>query len=322
MRILKKIISAIGRGGISIVLLVFLLRQVDTKNVLEIISHADKLLLLYAFLVLFFGYALGLYRWQQLLKGAKIDLPLRRVITSFAGGMFFSVFLPSSIGGDLVRSIDLAAHTKKTKEVVATVILDRLSGYIGLVFIVLLALLCGFRFVHDPGVIISIAVITMVLVVVVLILFNTFLFNKINKLLHSPTAGKMRDALKNLHQEIHVFKHQKRIIANNLLVSVVIQTVTPIGFYITALALGVKVNIIYFFIFLPIITAITLLPISIGGLGIREYTSKLFFAKAGVDAGSAFAMSLLNSLFILIYAAIGGLIYVMAVGRKGRKSSA
>jgi uncharacterized protein (TIRG00374 family) len=103
--------------------------------------------------------------------------------------------------------------------------------------------------------------------------------------------------------------------------SILVQAITPLTFYITALSMGLKINILYFFIFLPIISAITLLPISIGGLGIREYTTKLFFVKAGVSANLSFAMSLLNSLFIFVCAAIAGLVYILTIHHRKPKTS-
>jgi hypothetical protein len=202
---------------------------------------------------------------------------------------------------------------------VATVILDRLSGFVGLVFIALVALLCGWRLIQDKSVIFSIVIITAILASILLVLFNNFLFSKVNKLLHSPTAGRIREALKNLHHEIFIFRHHKKIILFNLILSILVQAVAPITFYIIALSMGLRINIIYFFIFLPIINAITLLPISIGGLGIREYTTKLFFGKVGVSANLAFAMSLLNSFFIFVIAAMGGLVYILTIRHRSPK---
>jgi uncharacterized protein (TIRG00374 family) len=231
----------------------------------------------------------------------------------------------------LVRSVDLATHTKKPSEVVATVILDRLSGFVGLVSVALLALCLGSRYVHDRSVIIAISIISLVLVAVLLSLFNNYLYTKINKLLHAPTTflqqqkyadkkpkkviflEKLRELLKNTHQEIHYFRRQKKILAMNLLLSLAIQIISPVIFYIIALALGVNINMLYFFVFIPIIGAITLLPISIGGLGLRDAMTVFFFAQAGVGRNLAFAMSLLNFLFIVIFAGIGGLIYVLTV---------
>ena len=312
---LKKILLVLLRIGISIILLFFLFKfqHIDKQKVLESIKNADKGLLLLALVIYLFAYILALFRWEMLLKGAKIHLSLKRVIMSFSGGVFFNALLPSSIGGDVVRSIDLGTHTKRPREVVATVLLDRLSGYVGLVIIALLSLLFGWKLIHHKSVLLSIAIITGILIAILLVLFNRFLYSKISQLLHSPRSGKIREAIKNLHQEIHIFRHHKKIIANNLILSVLIQVIGPVTFYITALALGIKINIIYFFIYLPIIGAVTLLPISIGGLGLRENITRIFFVQAGVVDNAAVAMAILNTFFIFVYAGIGGLIYVFTI---------
>lgn len=312
---IKKVLPLLLRIGISIILLFFLFKfqQVDTHKVLESIKNADKGFLFLALIVSLFCYILAIFRWEMLLRGAKIHLSLKRVIISFSGGVFFNALLPSTVGGDLVRSIDLSTHTKRPREVVATVLLDRLSGYAGLVIVALLSLLFGWKLIHHKSVLLSIAVITGVLFAVLLILFNRFLYSKINQILHSPKAGRIREAVKNLHHEVHIFRHHKKIIVNNLILSVLIQGIAPLSFYITALALGIKINIIYFFIYLPIISAITLLPISIGGLGLRENITKIFFVQAGVVDNAAVAMAILNTFFIFVYAGIGGIIYALTV---------
>lgn len=297
----------------SIALLLFLFRNVDKKSLFTIVKNSDKTLLLLAFCIFASGYVFCLLRWEMLLRAVKIQLPLKRIIISFCGGIFFSLFLPSTIGGDFMRSIDLSAHTKKPKEVVATVLLDRLSGYTGLVSLALLSFVIGWRFVQDRSVLLSVALITFILAAALLALFNKFAYTKINQLLHSPGAGKIRESIKNLHQEIHYFKHQKRAIIKNLALSLIIQSTAPLSFFVIALSLGLKIKLLYFFIFLPIISAVTLLPISIGGLGLRDATTIFFFAKVGVVKNLSFAMSLINFFFILVCGCLGGLIYVLTL---------
>ncbi len=121
--ILKKIFSIFIRVAISIILLIFLFRHADARSLLGIIKSANKPLLFLSVIVFFLTYCLGLWRWIMLLKAVKINLPIRRVITSYSGGIFFSLFLPSTIGGDFLRSVDLSMHTKKPKEVIATIFL-------------------------------------------------------------------------------------------------------------------------------------------------------------------------------------------------------
>ncbi len=319
----KKVMTIVLRISISVALLIFLFRRIDEKTLFKLIRNSDKPLLFYAAFTFFLMYPLALFRWNMLLKAAKIKLPLKRVIMSFSGGIFFNVFLPSTIGGDFMRSMDLGKHTQKTKEVIATVFLDRLSGYAGLVFLDVLALLLGFKLIEDKVVFFFVSFLVILLTLVLVVLFNKRVYSRINKFLYAPrkdagklgpsTLEKVRDALINLHQEIHYFRHKKKVIFNNLVLSVIIQVLSPVSFYIIGLSLGIKINIVYFFVFLPIIGAITLLPISIGGLGLRDTATVYFFAKVGVIKDLSFAMSLLNFSFILIFGSIGGIIYVFTL---------
>ena len=126
MKTFKKIASLLLRVGISVILLIILFKfnKIDIHDLITDIKKTDKLFLTMGFIISFFGYFLGFLRWRMLLNATNIYIPLKKLISSFSGGVFFNVFLPSTIGGDIVRSADLAEHTKKTKEVIATVSLD------------------------------------------------------------------------------------------------------------------------------------------------------------------------------------------------------
>ncbi len=312
---IKNILAILLRISISMILLVILfkLNKIDMRALINDVKGADKLLLAVGFIILFCVYVLGFLRWQMLLKATEIVIPLKKLISSFCGGIFFSIFLPSTIGGDLVRAADLAGHTKKAKEVIASVFLDRLSGYTGLVFVILPAILLGRNLVLDKVVFSSVLAIIILLIVILLVLFNNFIYCKITKFLTAPGAGKIKEMVKDMHQEIHVFRNHKKMIIYNLALSFLIQLVGPVSIYFIGLSLGIKINLMYFFIFIPIIGAITLLPIAIGGLGLREGLFVVYFAKAGVIKQLALVMSLLSFSFVVFYAAIGGLIYVLTV---------
>lgn len=324
MALLKRISVILLRISISIALLIFLFAQVDRKNLFDILGSSDKGLLLFAFLVFGLGYILCFIRWEMLLRGADIHLPFSRVAISAAGGVFFSLFLPSTIGGDLVRSIDLSLHTKRPQEVVATVLLDRLSGYAGLVTVALFSVGLGWRFVQDSAVLVPVAVITAILGVVAAAIFSRRAYALIRRLLKPLKAArwqgragslflKLKDSLKELHHEMHVFRHRRKILWYTLGLSVVVQVISPLSYYLIARSLGVRLGLVYFFVYIPVISAIIMLPISIGGLGLRDATTIYFFAKAGMGKGLAFAMSLSSFAFILAYGAISGLIYVFTL---------
>jgi uncharacterized protein (TIRG00374 family) len=313
MQIIKKILSILMRISISLALLIFLFSRVDKKAFFEIIKNTHKPFLILAFFIFSLSYVLAVFRWEMLLKAVKIRLPLKRVIISYCGGVFFNLFLPSTIGGDLMRSIDLGMHTKKPGEIIATVFLDRLSGYIGLVLLAFAALLFGWKLIENRSILISIAVMTAILIIILSILFNEFLYLKINKLIHFINSHKIRELMANLHREVYYFKNHKRIIISNIVLSTVIQAAMPVVFFIIAKSLGIRLGMVWFFVLIPIISTITSIPISIGGLGLRDAATIYFFRKGGINPDLAFAMSLLDFFFIVIFAGIGGLIYVFTI---------
>ncbi len=224
------------------------------------------------------------------------------------------MFLPSTIGGDLIRSIDLSMHTKRPREVIATVLLDRLSGYIGLVIVAIVSIIIGWRQMDgQPVIITTMLVIVGMLVLILVVLFNNSIYSKVNKLLHSKKSGGLRDMIKNLHNEIYVFRNHKGVIINNIFMSVLLQITIPVSYYFIGLSFGIKINMLYYFIFIPIISAIAMLPISLGGLGLRDAATVFFFAKVGLGKDLAFAMSLTSFFIMVVYSIIGGLIYVLTV---------
>jgi glycosyltransferase 2 family protein len=310
MKVLKQIGVIFLRISISILLLIFLFRKVDGQALWALIRSSHKIDLVFAFMIVLVVDVLCFIRWDMLLKASGVSVPVKTLLKSFGGGLFFNVFLPSTIGGDVVKTFDLAAHTSKAKEVTSTVFFDRLSGYVALVIVVIAACIFGWRYVEDRTVLYSIAMISGVLVCILLVLFNRFVYNFINGMLYSPTAGRIRTAIQEVHEEMHNLGKKKKMLAFNLCLSLVVQLLGPVSTYLICRSLGSEIDFMYFLIFPPIIGAITLLPISIGGLGLRDASTVYFFAKAGLPRDVAFAMSLLGFFIMVIIAAAGGLYYV------------
>ena len=313
MAILKKIGVIILRISISLALLIFLFKQVDSASLLEIIKKANKPILYFSFLITFFGYFFCFLRWKMLLDAAEIKLPQKRLVSAFSGGIFFNMFLPSTIGGDFVRSADIGYHSKKTGTVVATVLLDRLSGFAGMIAVALAALVLGHAIIKDQRIIFAIGILTALLSLIMLLIFNDSAYGFLKKFFSSIRQVKILSGMQSVLQEMHGFKDHKFVVIKNLLLSIAIQSIGPITTYMIAVSFHLEVNILYFFLFVPIISAVTLIPISIGGLGVRDYMTILLFTHMGISKHFAFAFSLLGFFFMLIYAGIGGLIYVLTL---------
>lgn len=322
----KRLFSILSRIVISVALLFFLFQHadLDLKKLWDIIRASDIFFLVIAAILTLLTHILCIFRWGILLRDIGIILSWLRIVISFSGGLFFNLFLPSTIGGDVLRTADLSASTNRPREILATVFLDRLSGYVGLVIVALFASFLGHSFLQTRVVIFSVGLITLTLVLILLVLFNNAIYLRINSWLavakiekgatrFKQSLDRLRNYLKELHEEIYLFRNKRASIITNVFLSILIQLLGPLTCYFVALSLGVRITPLVFFIFLPIISAITLLPISIGGLGLRDASTVFFFSQVGLAKELALSISLVNFFLLVFYSAIGGVIYVSTV---------
>ena len=321
---MKKTISTSLRIFISLALIFVLFRKIDFKGTLKVIANLNLFYFTLALVIFFILTILVFYRWKMLLDAHKVDVPLIRALNSFSGGLFLNLFTPSTIGGDLSRSIDLGAHTKRYGVIAATVLLDRLSGFAGLVSVAIVSLIFGHRLIDDFSVYATVSLLACVLTGVFLILFNQGIYNRLNRSISNPSTslgispeqsrrakrGKFLDNFKKLHSEIYFFRQHRGILCANFLFSIVIQTGASLFSYLILRSLNTRINMLYPLVFNPVITVITTIPISISGLGLRDASSIFFYSKAGVSKDIALAQSLLSFAVIAVLGLIGGIFYV------------
>lgn len=281
----KKLATTLLRVGISVLLLVFLFRMVDARAIWQLVKGADVASLVVSCLIIGIINFLCLIRWYVLLRASGVSVTLNALLRPFCAGLFFNILLPTSLGGDIVRMVDLSNNTGKGACIASSVLFDRLVGYVALVAIVLLSCIFGWRYVEDPVVLGSIAAITALLICILVVLFNPFAYSFVNGLLYSPTAGRIRSLLTHAHEQIYLLGKKKNAVYNAMVISIVMQLFSSFSSYIICRGLGAEISIIYFLVFIPIIGAISMLPISLGGLGVRD-TSTVYFLQRSAWAAT------------------------------------
>ena len=321
---MKKTISTSLRIFISLALIFVLFRKIDFRGTLKVIAHLNLFYFALALVIFFILTVLVFYRWKMLLDAHKVEVPLIRALNSFSGGLFLNLFTPSTIGGDLSRSIDLGAHTKRYGVIAATVLLDRLSGFAGLVTVAIISLIFGHQLISDFSVYATVFLMALLLSGVFLVLFNRKIYDRLNRSVSNPSTssginpeqgrrakrGKFWENFKKLHSEIYFFRQHRGVLGANFLYSIVIQTGASVFSYFVLRSLNTKISLLYPLVFNPVITVITTIPISISGLGLRDAATVFFYKKADVSESIALALSILNFTTILIFGLIGGILYV------------
>ena len=137
------------KAGISIGLVVLLYRRVDPGALLAEFADLRVLPMVAFFGVLFFNTLISAFKWKVLLAADGIVLPLPRLLASYLIATFFNIFLPSNIGGDAYRVVDIARRTAKPVNTFASVFADRLSGFLALAVLGILFPLIGWTHVYD-----------------------------------------------------------------------------------------------------------------------------------------------------------------------------
>lgn len=115
---------------VSVGLIAYLLSRVRLDLVVEAMrsASANYLYLLLALALYFGAITVGAVKWQILLQAQRIRLPLGNLLSYTFVGLFFGNFLPTNVGGDLVRGYDLARDTSLPAEAAISVLVDRLVG--------------------------------------------------------------------------------------------------------------------------------------------------------------------------------------------------
>ncbi len=288
--------------GLSLVLLAILVKQVGWQQTLQTLGKAKLPHLAAAFVLYLVGIVVRAYRWRILLSALGMDTPLSKLTNLYFVGTFFNNILPTGIGGDVVRVYELSKQSKRPIESVGTVLLDRATGLLVLFLIALLALPFSYRLI-TPNVAATILLLCLgSWVGLGLVLRRDWLerWGLLKIMAKIKQLGELYEA---------VYACGPRAIGGALAVSFVFNVLLIAVNYLIALSLEVEISLSYFLLFIPLISFLLTLPISLSGLGVREGAYIYLFAQAGVSAPLALAMSLLFYALNVATGLIGGVLY-------------
>ena len=304
---LKNIFSFLFPCLLSLVLLGWLYVTIDFRHMWEVVKGADMRYMSAAGIIFFSINFLILWRWRILMKA--VGLKAKRLISTrwFFIGLFCSLFPISPVGSDVIRGLGLAKETGHKPKVFASIVLDRLSGFAGIVILAAVAFSFGRALVANKWVLIAIVAMSIVSGAIAILLFSHRVFSFACRAF--ALWPKLKDNLMRLHFDIVLLKGKQRQGWESIGISIMAQIILAIEFYLTAKGMHQHIALVYFIIFSPIVCVVTSLP-SIGGLGFREISWVSLLFLVGVPKEVAGGLSLINSAFTIISGLLGGLVYV------------
>jgi uncharacterized protein (TIRG00374 family) len=307
-------LKTILKAAVSLGLLGYLIYLADPIKILEVLDqvwYENGIIYLSIAAVLFLISLVVLsFRWQILVSGYGLKIPTLTLFKYYLIGLFFNNFLPTGIGGDVLRIYNLIQSSGDRTISFASVMTERLLGISSTLILALISILI-LREEFRTNLILFI-VLGMILLVILFfaIAFSKKLAAPIEKLTVKLTIFRLGDRIQKFLDAIRFYSDSKIVYIKILTVSLIGQILIIVKAYCLALALGIEVNLIYMFLVVPITIILSMLP-SINGIGFRDGGYVILLAKIGVSKAEALSLSFLTLFIPILISISGGILFML-----------
>lgn len=293
---------------VTILLFSWVLSQVDLDSLASSLSNTDLLYFSLAIASHAIAFLIFSLRWWYLYKTGDNSSKYRDTIKSYYLGLFFNNFLPTGIGGDVVRILRLRKLGYDTHILISSSLMDRILGLTSILMMGLVALSITPNFAVSPNTKFFISAIAILAPLGLLFLFSDYM-PKLTKFVSQKLhKGKLTEFTLTVLSTLHEYRHNRPRVLIALILSIIAQYFIIISYILIGVSLDINLSIALYFIIIPIVFLATSLPISVGGLGVREGVIVSLFTLFYVDTQAAIALSFLYFVTILLISLPGGLV--------------
>jgi uncharacterized protein (TIRG00374 family) len=307
---MKKQGLLVAKIAVSLLLLGYLLSTSNPSALLDRVRSGDALLLVGSMVVYTLIIALSIWRWQVLLEAQGHEAPLGFLSSSYLVASFFNNFLPSNIGGDVIRVRDSSRLTGSTTTSLAVVAIDRILG--------LLALYClaAFAFVTGGPLVRALAGARFVLLVLGLVFvalaYVFFRPGTARAVMARSGLGRLswaQERFEMVQAAVHVYRDRVHAVWTAFAGSLALQALVIAYYYMVARALRIDLPFAACFLMVPMCILVQTVPISFNGWGVRESVFIYYFHQVGLGKDSALAFSLVGASLVVLLSLSGAVVW-------------
>jgi uncharacterized protein (TIRG00374 family) len=291
---LQRLRAVVARPWVRVLVSVGLLCAVATQ--VDFTTGGDRLengrwrFFGFAVTLLLGAFVVGAARWHVLLKAAELEGTRLQTLRAYMIGVFSTNFLPSQFGGDVARAW-LAGGPGTRVRAATTVVIDRLTILVCLLVLAWLVVLAD----SDPiptSLLVALAATTVVVLVIMLggAVVSATSGWRFRRILPSAVVQSLRDANVTARRCLSGARVLQAVVALGL----VYQVLVVLALWLLARALALDLAFSVLVVSVPIVHVLTALPVSIGGLGVREGGFVILLGEAGVAPTDATLLSLLS----------------------------
>jgi uncharacterized membrane protein YbhN (UPF0104 family) len=255
----------------------------------------------------------AVWRWRQLLVAQEIEVGVPRLMASVLVALFFNNFLPSNIGGDVIRIGDTAGPAGSKTVATLIVLVDRVIGLIGLVFVAAVGATVAAGAPHHPVPIwpawLWVGFLLAAIVSAPAVLAPAGFGRLLQPLtvLHPEWIG---DRIESATSVLYRFRERPGAIASCFCGALFVQGVTVLFYTAVAYALHVNISAWDLAVIVPLSFLVQMVPVSVNGFGVREATFSFYFSRLGLPIESALLISLSAVCLAMLFSLSGAVVYV------------
>lgn len=290
--------------SLSILMYLYFAIRGDQVRMFETLTQITFVDISIAFAILVFTVVLQIWRWHIVTKALSGIIAGNNLINIFMGATFSGLVLPSSMGGDAIRMAALLKSGVMAKVAVASVFLDRISGLMALLLMVVCAHSVFYFLGSRAPILVSGLLISLLLWIFVFTALRCFRFEPFAS---NWRMGRIFFSFLRDFKTI-VFSVHPGVIT--FLLSLSIQILSSVCIYFIARSLQVEITLWACVFLVPIVMLATAIPISIAGWGVREGAMVLAFAVQSVPADRALLTSLVFGVLMTLIGLTCGFLWL------------
>ncbi len=299
--------------SVSLLLLYVLFTRIDVAQLWATARLASAPWLLVAMAVYGVSALVAVWRWHLLLKAQRIQITGQTLLGSFLVAAYFNNFLPSNIGGDVVRITDTARVANSKTLATTVVLMDRVLGLIALIFVAALGATAAGRLHHAPspiwpiwlwaGFVAGAAATTPAV-------FAPALFGRLLRPLTIFHAEWVARRIDTLTGALSRFREEPGALLGGFAGAIFVQGALVAYYFAVAYALHLDVGFTDLAVVVPLSFVVQLLPVSVGGFGVREATFSYYFHRIGQPIEDGVLLSLVAQALLMVFSLSGAAVYV------------
>jgi len=301
---------------VSIGLLALLFSRVDVSRLWGVARNASLGWLAFALLLYLAMLLASALRWGVLLRAQHVRLPFSFLTQSFLVATFFNNFLPSNIGGDVIRIADSAKAAGSKTLATTVVLIDRGLGVLGLALIAATGATIMQRMAVGPvGPGILWAGFGLGAIVATPALLMPEAVTKLLQPLRVFHREWVDERIEKLTYALTRFKETPAALAACFAGAVVVQAILVLFYVAIARSMNIPIGFAELAVIVPVSFIVQMVPLSVNGFGIREATFGFYFTRLGLPLESALVVSFVGAALIMLFSLSGGIAYLSRAAR-------